>query len=630
MSPGCVALAAAAVLGAAAAAPALAATADAPIFVSASPADGTAIVTFLPPPSDGGAPVTNYTVTASPGGATAGGPSSPVVVAGLADGTQYTFTVTDDNAFGTSVPSAPTLAVTPLAAPAATSAPVITGSPVIDNTLTASPGSWSGSTGAFSYQWFDCAAGSGDCSEIANATAASYTVSPLDSGDQIAVLVTAVNADNETATDLSPHTATVTAPSGAPVAQSPPTLSAAVAGQPLSATSGAWSGSPTGYAYQWYACSPSLSWCEIVSGLSSQGSTYTPMASDAGNVLEVAVVAANAVGHSVPALSSPSAMISFPPPTVSISFPAAGANYAPSLGAGATEAFYSCSPTAGETISSCTGSVADGSPIAFSPGSHTFTVAATDADGETATKTVDYTVGGSPAITVTGVGNGATYAKGVSLAASATCAAFDGSALPCELQQAPQPPCPVKTSLVGCTSSTTGDPPALDTSTLGRHTLTVSATDAYGETNTLSVSYTVVAGSPSASTAGAGAVRITGLAQSSASWRIGAGTHFAFTPSRAAVVTFRIARDTSGRRAGKRCESPSPANRRGRSCTLTQSVGSLRRFEPQGSDVVPFSGRLGSSTLPAGQYSVTVSAVPIGMTATHVAIGGTLKFTIVG
>jgi hypothetical protein len=46
--------------------------------------------------------------------------------------------------------------------------------------------------------------------------------------------------------------------------------------------------------------------------------------------------------------------------------------------------------------------------------------------------------------------------------------------------------------------------------------------------------------------------------------------------------------------------------------------------------VVPFRGRLGSSTLPAGQYSVTVSAVPIGMTATHVAIGGTLKFTIVG
>jgi hypothetical protein len=625
-----VALAAAVVLGAAGATPALADTAPAPLDVTAIAGDSVAVVSFMPPTSDGGSAITNYTVTAFPGGETATGQSSPIVVAGLSDYTTYTFTVTDDNASGTSAPSAPSLGVTPLPAPTATFAPTISGSPVLDATLYASPGGWSGSTGVFSYQWFDCAPNSGDCSQIANATAASYVVSPLDAGDQIAVLVTAVNGDNEAATELSALTAAVTAAHGAPASQSPPTLSASSGSQPLTATTGAWSGSPTGYSYQWYACAPNLSACQVVSGLSTQGSSYTPVPSDAGEVLEVAVVAANANGHSLPAFSSPSAVISFPPPTVSISFPVAGADYEPALAASATEAAYTCTPTAGETISSCTGSVADGQPFAFSPGAHAFTVTATDSDGETSTKTVDYSVGGSPTITITSPGNGASYAKGVSLAASATCAGFDGSTLPCELAQSPQPPCPLTTSLVGCTSSPAAGPPALDTTTLGRHTFTVTTTDAYGETNTLSVSYTVVPGSPSASTAAGGAVTISGLAQSSASWRVGGGTHFAFAPSRAAVVTFKFARERQGRRAGSRCEAPSPANHHGRPCTLAQSVGSLQRFEPQGSDVVPFSGRLGSSTLPAGEYSVTVSAVPIGMPATHVAIGGTLKFKIVG
>lgn len=629
--PWCVALAAAAVLGAAGAAPALADTAPAPSDVTAIAQDGLAIVSFMSPGSDGGSPITNYTVTASPGGVIATGQSSPIVITGLTDYTQYTFTVTDDNAFGTSAPSAPSAAVTPLPAPTETSAPAITGSAVLGSSLQASSGAWSGATGAFGYQWFDCATGSSDCSQIASATAATYTVSPLDAGDQIAVLVTASNADNETTTAFSASTAAVTAPAGAPVVQSPPTLSAAAGGQPLTATTGTWSASPSGYSYQWYACAPNLSWCQVVSGLSSQGSSYTPVASDAGEVLEVAVVAANGTGQSLPAFSSPSATISFPPPTVSISFPAAGAHYQPSLGPSATEALYSCSPTAGETISSCTGSVANGAPIAFSPGSHAFTVTATDSDGETATQTVDYSVGGSPTITITSPGNGVDYAKGASLVASASCAAFDGSDLACELQQSPQPPCPVKTSLIGCTSSTAAGPPTLDTSTLGRHTFTVTATDAYGETNTLSVSYTVVAHLPSASGAAAGAeVRITGLAQSSSSWRIGTGTSFAFTPNRAAVVTFKFERDKPGRRSGNRCEAPSPSNHRGAPCTLAQSVGSLQRFEPQGSDAVPFNGRLGSSALPAGDYSVTVSAVPIGLSATHVAIGGTLKFQIVG
>jgi hypothetical protein len=74
--------------------------------VVAIPGDGQVMVTFSPPPSDGGGGLT-YTVTASPGGAFATGSSSPITIVGLTNGSRYTFTVTATNAAGTGPPSAP-------------------------------------------------------------------------------------------------------------------------------------------------------------------------------------------------------------------------------------------------------------------------------------------------------------------------------------------------------------------------------------------------------------------------------------------------------------------------------------------------------------------------------------------
>lgn len=76
---------------------------------SAAPLDQAAYVSCLPPASDGGSPIVSYTVTSSPGGITATGPSCPILVTGLTEGIPYTFTVTATNqAGGTSVPSQPT------------------------------------------------------------------------------------------------------------------------------------------------------------------------------------------------------------------------------------------------------------------------------------------------------------------------------------------------------------------------------------------------------------------------------------------------------------------------------------------------------------------------------------------
>jgi hypothetical protein len=85
---------------------------SAPTSVSATASSTSASVTFTAP-SFSKLPITSYTVTASPGGATGTGASSPITVSGLSNGTAYTFTVTATNAAGTSAASSASNSVTP-------------------------------------------------------------------------------------------------------------------------------------------------------------------------------------------------------------------------------------------------------------------------------------------------------------------------------------------------------------------------------------------------------------------------------------------------------------------------------------------------------------------------------------
>ncbi len=90
------------------------ATAGAPTAVSATAANGQATVSFTTP-SQGGSPITSYTVTSSPSGITASGSASPITVTGLSNGTAYTFTVTATNSSGTGSASSASNSVTPSA-----------------------------------------------------------------------------------------------------------------------------------------------------------------------------------------------------------------------------------------------------------------------------------------------------------------------------------------------------------------------------------------------------------------------------------------------------------------------------------------------------------------------------------
>jgi hypothetical protein len=87
----------------------------APTIGTATAGDGQATVAFTAPASNGGSTITGYMATASPGGATGTSNSSPITVAGLTNGTAYTFVVTATNSVGFGSASSASNSVTPQA-----------------------------------------------------------------------------------------------------------------------------------------------------------------------------------------------------------------------------------------------------------------------------------------------------------------------------------------------------------------------------------------------------------------------------------------------------------------------------------------------------------------------------------
>jgi hypothetical protein len=162
------------------------------------------------------------------------------------------------------------------------------------------------------------------------------------------------------------------------------------------------------------------------------------------------------------------------PPTVDLRSPADGSH----VKQGAPVAVdYSCADTGGSGLDSCVGSVADGALLDTSQlGDVTVTVTARDhAGNETvaqSTVTVDDET--SPTISITSPADGATYELGAQVLADYSCADE-----------------PNGSGLDSCRGNVADDA-AVDTGSLGQKTFTVNAGDHAGNTESKSVSYTVV------------------------------------------------------------------------------------------------------------------------------------------
>ncbi len=89
-----------------------------------------------------------------------------------------------------------------------TASPSISGTDVQGDTLTATPGTWTGSPASYTYQWQDCSNGS--CANINGATLRGYQLQSSDVGDTVDVVVTATGSYGSTSA-TSAETSTIQA-----------------------------------------------------------------------------------------------------------------------------------------------------------------------------------------------------------------------------------------------------------------------------------------------------------------------------------------------------------------------------------------------------------------------------------
>ena len=96
--------------------------------------------------------------------------------------------------------------------PVNTTPPSITGIAQQGQTLTATPGVWSGNATAYVYQWLRCNRGGANCMSISGATSATYLLGPADVSKTLRVAVTASNSAGSATATSAPTSVVTIAP----------------------------------------------------------------------------------------------------------------------------------------------------------------------------------------------------------------------------------------------------------------------------------------------------------------------------------------------------------------------------------------------------------------------------------
>jgi hypothetical protein len=219
------------------------------------------------------------------GWADVGGATAPTYTLAAADvGATMRVAVTATNVDGYATAySAPTATVA-AATPASSSAPIVTGKARVGETLTTTNGSWVPAATSYAYQWQRKVAGV--FTDIAGATAQTYTLTAADEGAQVRAKVTATNADGD-GDGYSAATVPVVAPPVAPTTIPAPTGTLEDANV-LTIDGGTWTPASTTLTYQWLRCpagATAVGGCVTL----GTGKTYTLVGADVGHTIAVRV-----------------------------------------------------------------------------------------------------------------------------------------------------------------------------------------------------------------------------------------------------------------------------------------------------------------------------------------------------
>jgi uncharacterized protein (TIGR02145 family) len=376
-----------------------------PTIGTATAGNAQATITFTAPGSNGGSPITGYTVTSSPGGITATGSASPVTVTGLANGTAYTFTVTATNANGTGPASLASNSVT-LSTPSTVPGPPTIGTATAGNAQATVIFTAPTSNGGSAITGYTVTSSPGGI--IATGSASPLTVTGLINGTAYTFTVTATNANGTGTASSASNSVT---PSTVP---GPPSIGTATAGNGQATVTFTVPASNGGSAITGYTVTSSPG------GLTGTGlaSPITVTGLTNGTPYTFTVAATNANG-SGPSSAASNSVTPIPAPTLGppiIGTATAGNGQA-------TVAFTAPvsnggSAITGYTVTSSPGSITatgSASPITITGltngTAYTFTVTATNANGtgpasSASNSVIPSTVPGAPTIGTATAGNG--------------------------------------------------------------------------------------------------------------------------------------------------------------------------------------------------------------------------------
>jgi subtilisin len=180
------------------------------------------------------------------------------------------------------------------AMPVNTAVPAISGTASTMTTLTATPGTWTGSGNSYATQWLRCTTTAlSTCTDISGATSPTYAPAMADAGKVLRVRVVATNADGSAMVRSAP-TAAVVAPAPPVSTAAPATGGDPIVGRTLTSRNGSWSGAtPMTYAIQWLRCTNTtqMATCTAIAGATA--ASYSPVTADVGRYLRATYTATN-------------------------------------------------------------------------------------------------------------------------------------------------------------------------------------------------------------------------------------------------------------------------------------------------------------------------------------------------